>query len=283
MNNQPTNQLMELISRHAHHEEYETYLDEANLSVGDMLNVCEELFNLHSVIWQALDTPGGSVVNPFDVISYLEARVALLARTGDEGYADWQRSMWELAIRYSDQAGLSRKFSLFTELIASTKADLSREERSVYFYTRALNRLALLTDYWYGEDEARPLWRELMEYALASMEGDEQQGALNIISENAPWFARENASVFACEEAREEQKGTTTVQLDESFIEWGNEHFPTMPVGAVWAPEGSGVEYRKITETTFQLLFVLDHSLAQEHHEIYTVLMETCGYTLLAS
>jgi len=43
------------------------------------------------------------------------------------------------------------------------------------------------------------------------------------------------------------------------------------------------VEYRKITETTFQLLFVLDHSLAQEHHEIYTVLMETCGYTLLSS
>jgi len=274
---------MELISRHAHHEEYETYLDEANLSVEDMLNVCEELFNLHSVLWQAQDTPGGSVVNPFDVISYLEARVALLARTGDEGYANWQRSMWELAIRYSDQAGLRRKFSLFAELIASTKADLSREERSVYFYTRALNRLALLTDYWYGEDEARPLWRELMEYALASMEGDEQQGALNIISENAPWFARENASVFACEEAREEQKGTTTVQLDESFIEWGNEHFPTMPVGAVWAPEGSGVEYRKISETTFQLLFVMDHPLAQEHHETITVLMETCGYTLLAS
>ena len=283
MNNQPTNQMMELISRHAPHEEYETYLDEANLSVEEMLNVCEELFNLHSANWEAQTASGGFDINPFDVISHLEARVALLARTGDEGYADWQRSMWELATRYSSQTGLSRKFSLFAELIASTKADLSREERSVFFYTRSLNRLALLTDYWYGEDEARPLWRELMEYALASMEGDEQQGALNIISENAPWFARENASVFASEASSDEDADTVTWQPSEFLIAWGNEHFSKMLVGSVWSPEDAGVQYQKLSENSFMLLHLVPHQLAQEYHEKFSILMETCGYTLLAS
>ena len=65
-----------------------------------------------------------------------------------------------------------------------------------FFYTRALNRLAQLTDYWIGEDEARPLWQELMEYALSSMEEGEQLQALNVIRENAPWFAQENEQHF---------------------------------------------------------------------------------------
>ena len=117
--------------------------------------------------------------------------MAILARAGDEGYADWMRAMFELAVRYSDQAGLSRKFSLFAELVASTKADLSREERSVLFYTRSLNRLAQLTDYWYGKDAARPLWRELLDYARCHMEDDERLEALNVIQSNAPWFANE--------------------------------------------------------------------------------------------
>jgi hypothetical protein len=59
-----------------------------------------------------------------------------------------------------------------------------------------LNRLAQLTDYWIGEDEARPLWNELMEYALTSMEDEEQREALNVIKGNAPWFAEENEQHF---------------------------------------------------------------------------------------
>lgn len=283
MNSKPTNQLMELISRHVPHEEYETYLDEANLSVEEILNVCEELFNLHSATWEAQTTSGGSDINPFDVISHLEARVALLARTGDEGYADWQRSMWELATRYSSQSGLSRKFSLFAELIASTKADLSREERSVFFYTRSLDRLALLTEYWHGEEDARPLWEELMEYALASMEGDKQREVLNMISEHAPWFARGHPAVFASEASSDENADTVTWQPSEALIAWGNEHFSKMLVGSVWAPDDAGVHYQKLSENSFMLLHLVPHQLAREHHEKFSILMETCGYTLLAS
>ena len=192
----PTNEMMQLIANHVNHNEYEHYLDEAKLSVEDLLVLSDELYNLHSARWKIQEASNNHGVNPFDVISLLEARVAIFARCGNEGYADWMRDMWGLAIRYSDQAGLSRKFSLFAELVASTKADLSREERSVLFYTRALNRPAQLTDYWIGEDEARPLWQELMEYALSSMEEGEQLQALNVIRENAPWFAQENEQHF---------------------------------------------------------------------------------------
>ena len=196
MKNNPTSEMMQLIANHANHNEYEYYLDEAMLSVKELLVLSDELYNLHSAQWKIQEASNNHGVNPFDVISLLEARVVIFARCGNEGYADWMRDMWDLAIRYSDQAGLSRKFSLFAELVASTKADLSREERSVLFYTRALNRLAQLTDYWIGEDEARPLWQELMEYALSSMEEGEQHQALNVIRENAPWFAQENEQHF---------------------------------------------------------------------------------------
>lgn len=196
MNNNPTIKMMQMIANHVNHDEYEHYLDEANLSAEELLVLSSELYRLSSAQWDTQQALNNHGVNPFDVISLLEARVAILVRTGDEGYADWMQDMWDLAIRYSDQAGLSRKFSLFAELVASTKADLSREERSVLFYTRALNRLAQLTDYWIGEDEARPLWQELMEYALSSMEEGEQLQALNVIRENAPWFAEENEKHF---------------------------------------------------------------------------------------
>ena len=196
MNNNPIIKMMQMITNHVNHDEYEQYLDEANLSVEELLALSSELYRLFSDRWDTQQALNNHCVNPFDVISFLEARVAILARTGDEGYADWMRDMWDLAVRYSDQAGLGRKFNLFAELVASTKADLSREERSVLFYTRALNRLAQLTDYWIGEDEARPLWNELMEYALTSMVGDEQHAALKVIKGNAPWFAEENEQHF---------------------------------------------------------------------------------------
>ena len=196
MANKPIDEMMQLIQNDTHHEDIGRYLDEAELSVEEMLELNNALYNLNAMYWELQKSSDERGVNPFDVISYLEASVAILARTGDEGYADWMRAMFELAIRYSDQAGLSRKFSLFAELVASTKQDLSREERSVLFYTRSLNRLAQLTDYWQGVDQARPLWQELFDYVLNFMEADEQLEALNVIRSNAPWFAEENKLHF---------------------------------------------------------------------------------------
>lgn len=283
MNKNLTREMMQLIANHAHHSEYEQYLDEARLSVDDMLNLSRDLYDLFSARWEAQQSLNDRGVNPFEVISLLEARVTILARTGDEGYADWMRDMWDLAIRYSDQAGLNRKFSLFAELVASTKADLSREERSVLFYTRALNRLAQLTDYWIGEDEARPLWNELMEYALGSMEEKEQLEALNVIRSNAPWFAQENEQYFQFRTLS--TPGVSTMQWEptEALIAWGNDHFGKMPTGSVWAPDDSGVQYQKLSDTSFALIHMSHHPLAGEYHEKFSILMERCGYALVTS
>ena len=196
MTKKTIDEMMQLIQNNTHHEDIGRYLDEADLSVEAMLELNHALYNFNAIGWELQISSNEHGVNPFDVISFLEASVAILARTGDEGYADWMRAMFELAIRYSDQAGLSRKFSLFAELVASTKQDLSKEERSVLFYTRSLNRLAQLTDYWHGEDQARPLWQELLDYVLNFMEANEQLEALNVIRSNAPWFAEENKLYF---------------------------------------------------------------------------------------
>lgn len=196
MTKKPIDEMMQLIQNNTHHEDIGRYLDEADLSVEELLELNHALYNFNAKNWELQNSSDVRGVNPFDVISYLEGSVAILARTGDEGYADWMRAMFELAIRYSDQAGLSRKFSLFAELVASTKQDLSKEERSVLFYTRSLNRLAQLTDYWHGEDQARPLWQELLDYVLNFMEANEQLEALNVIRSNAPWFAEENKLYF---------------------------------------------------------------------------------------
>ena len=196
MTKKPIDEMMQLIQNNTHHEDIGRYLDEADLSVEELLEMNHALYNFNAKNWELQNSSDVRGVNPFDVISYLEGSVAILARTGDEGYADWMRAMFELAIRYSDQAGLSRKFSLFAELVASTKQDLSKEERSILFYTRSLNRLAQLTDYWHGEDQARPLWQELLDYVLNFMEANEQLEALNVIRSNAPWFAEENKLYF---------------------------------------------------------------------------------------
>ena len=196
MTKKTIDEMMQLIQNNTHHEDIGRYLDEADLSVEELLELNHALYNFNAIGWELQISSNEHGVNPFDVISFLEASVAILARTGDEGYADWMRAMFELAIRYSDQAGLSRKFSLFAELVASTKQDLSKEERSVLFYTRSLNRLAQLTDYWHGEDQARPLWQELLDYVLNFMEANEQLEALNVIRSNAPWFAEENKLYF---------------------------------------------------------------------------------------
>ena len=56
-------------------------------------------------------------------------------------------------------------------------------------------------------------------------------------------------------------------QPSEELIAWGNEHFGGMPVDSVWSPDDSGVQYRKMSETSYALIFMLNHPLAQEHHE----------------
>ena len=67
----------------------------------------------------------------------------------------------------------------------------------------------------------------------------------------------------------------------DALVAWGNEHFGRMPVGSVWAPDDSGVQYQKLSQTSFLLIFLLNFPQAQEYHEKFTILMEACGYACL--
>ena len=60
----------------------------------------------------------------------------------------------------------------------------------------------------------------------------------------------------------------------EALVAWGNEHFGKMPVGSVWAPDDSGVQYQKLSQTSYLLIFLRNDALAQEHHEKFTILMK---------
>lgn len=73
-----------------------------------------------------------------------------------------------------------------------------------------------------------------------------------------------------------------TWQPTEALIAWGNEHFDEIPVGGVWAPDDSGVQYQKNSETSYVLMFLLDTPLAQQYHEKFTILFGACGYALQA-
>jgi len=69
-------------------------------------------------------------------------------------------------------------------------------------------------------------------------------------------------------------------QPTNELIDWGNEHFAKIPIDGVWAPDDSGVQYRKMTETSFALIFMLNHPMAQDHHEKFSQLMEACGFSM---
>ena len=68
----------------------------------------------------------------------------------------------------------------------------------------------------------------------------------------------------------------------EALVAWGYEHFDKMPVGSVWAPEDSGVQYQKLSQNSFLLIFLLNDSQAKEHHQKFTTLMNVCGYVLVS-
>ena len=64
------------------------------------------------------------------------------------------------------------------------------------------------------------------------------------------------------------------------LIAWGKEHHGGMPLDSIWAPDDSGLQYRKLSETSFELIFIVDHPLAHDYHEKFTLLMEACGYSV---
>ena len=54
-----------------------------------------------------------------------------------------------------------------------------------------------------------------------------------------------------------------------------------MPAGGGLAPDDSGVQDQKLSQTSFVLIFLRNDALTLEHHEKFTILVKACGYTLV--
>lgn len=70
---------------------------------------------------------------------------------------------------------------------------------------------------------------------------------------------------------------------DEGLIEWAKQHFASIGVGGVWAPDESGVTYIKQDEDTFALIRMVDHPTAHEHHKRFKILYDATDFSIIDS
>ena len=136
--------------------------------------------------------------NIFDTTSLMDYQMKIFGFAGESALHKKLLVQLGLANIYSDQSGLDRKFKLYEELVAVSYPlikDNCETDIMHYIYTRALNRLADLTQYWCIEEAAEELWLRLAKHALVS-EDDEKTATLKIIQHNAPWFVELNGELF---------------------------------------------------------------------------------------
>ena len=136
--------------------------------------------------------------NIFDTISLIDYQMRIFGFAGESALHKKLLVQLSLGNIYSDQSGLDRKFKLYEELVAVSYPlikDNCETDIMHYIYTRALNRLADLTQYWCIEEAAEELWLRLANHALVS-EGNEKTATLKIIQHNAPWFVERNGELF---------------------------------------------------------------------------------------
>ena len=134
--------------------------------------------------------------NVFWAIAAFDFAAKMYGLAGKEHDVSRIHCLFTLGKIYSDQGGLSRKFKLFEQVIEETKSmmDLGNTEKVVYFYyTRGLNRLANLHNYWGNQVEAEKYYRELI--AAAPIDNEEEK-IQNLVSDNAPWFFEKNPELM---------------------------------------------------------------------------------------
>lgn len=146
--------------------------------------------------------------NFFEINNVLDFTMQIYEFAGERALVKKYTNQFELANRYSDQGGLSRKFELYESLVSESYPLINKREvkdKMHYYFTRSLNRLAQLTTYWNGEEESIPLWTRLAEHANGSDDA-ERMSILQVIQSEAPWFVSANAELFERGPASEKQR-----------------------------------------------------------------------------
>jgi|TARA_R100000353_G_scaffold53928_1_gene43180 hypothetical protein len=70
-------------------------------------------------------------------------------------------------------------------------------------------------------------------------------------------------------------------QPNDETMTWAKEHFASIPTGGIWAPDGAGVQYRKMEEDTFALMMMYNHPDAEDFHQKFMVLFTAAGYKVV--
>ena len=53
---------------------------------------------------------------------------------------------------------------------------------------------------------------------------------------------------------------------DERMIEWAQQFFDRIPIGDIWAPEGSGISYVKTSDHAWSILRMMGHPMTTSYH-----------------
>ena len=131
----------------------------------------------------------------FTNINLLDFAMQAYETDGEDSILKRFQVQFSLAKRYSDQAGLKRKFELYEDLVegaTSRMEENSTEDPFYYWLTRPLNQLAQLTQHWRGKEAAEPLWHRLVKVTPEA----EMDALLPVIEENAPWFITAHPELF---------------------------------------------------------------------------------------
>ena len=166
--------------------------------------ISEELKNAigseQSLDWEVIGDHISAIIQSdeqqfFTYYNLLDFAMQVYEAGGEDSILKRYQCQFELAKIYSDQGGLKRKFKLYEDLVegaTSRMEDNSTEDPFYYWLTRALNRLAQLTQNWKGEESAKPLWHQLVKIITEAKE----ENGLSIIENNAPWFAKAHPELF---------------------------------------------------------------------------------------
>ena len=105
----------------------------------------------------------------FAVLDHLDFSMQIFEIDGENSIHKRFQVQYELAERYSDQAGLSRKFHLYEDLVEGSYSRMKGHNMDNDFYDHficSLLQLALLSRAWEGDESSELLFRRLIDVMI---------------------------------------------------------------------------------------------------------------------
>jgi len=108
-------------------------------------------------------------LNFFAALDHFDFSMQIYEIDGENSILKRFQVQHELAKRYSDQSGLSRKFHLYEDIVENSYSRMKSHNMDDDFYVHfrsSLWQLALLSSAWKGEESSEPLFRRLVDVMI---------------------------------------------------------------------------------------------------------------------